>query len=414
MFNRTGIIQSSRRIRIAGIIAIAVVAAACGSSEASGEAAAPTTTTPPTTSPPTTTSPPSTTTTTTTAPAPLEPTEIVDAYYAAWTEGEVDQAMAHASSDFTSSVGNGPTTANYMAYVAAVGQQVTVTDCSSTRNGLSDVVTCKVEQSDALVEALALLPPRVKHTVTDGTLDEIKFSETYGEADYYLGSFARAADPTGYQTACAAGASESVLGGNEVEYTGDCGAFLAGFAGDAAADIIEQTEAAEQVDPVALVQAFYDAWDDGDMEAAATFLSPRVTSPAGTQSGTGLVRLINYMEYVKAIPQSVQAGDCDSLGSLVTCHVEFRDALINALGIEGSSATHEIRLGLISHVALGAQYAESDAAVAGFLRDNGGADFETACAVPDDGSAKGELGLAFTGTCGAFVAQHIDDAAEGS
>jgi hypothetical protein len=205
-----------------------------------------------------------------------------------------------------------------------------------------------------------------------------------------------------------------VLAANQVEYTEACGVYLAGHAAAAAADILQQAAAAESVDPVALVEAFYQAWDTGEIDAATALLSPRVTSQAGTQPGTGLIRLSNYMEYIKAIPQSISAADCELRGSLVTCNVEFRDAVIDALGIEGGSAAHEIKLGLISYVALGAQYAESDSAVAAYIRESGGDEFATACSVPEDGSAKGELGLAFTGTCGAFVALHIDDAAAAS
>ena len=47
-------------------------------------------------------------------------------------------------------------------------------------------------------------------------------------------------------------------------------------------------------------------WGDaGDIEAASAFLSPLVTSPAGSQEGTGYARLVNLMEYVTHVLMKV-------------------------------------------------------------------------------------------------------------
>ena len=385
----------ARRARLALAVVVVLAAGACGDGGGSL---------------------PETPATTAVAVTELAPVETVEAFYASWAGDNIPQAMTTASPDFESSVGDGDATSEFMSFTLALGRVLTTSDCTSTRNGASDIVSCTIHVEDPTVAALELRPPRAKHTLTDGVLVKVDFNDLYLAADEALASYAHSSDADGFAAACASGTAASGSSNLDPVYTGTCGEFLSNYSIDTATHLIvlAETEIVDIIDPAAVVRGFYDAWGSGDVEAAVAFLSPDVTSPAGPNPGQGLQRLRNYMEYITAIQQTVTISECSTLGStLVTCHVEYRDQLIDTLGIAGSNALHEVSDGLLTFVTISTQYAKADSVLAQYLADVGGQSFGTACALPDDGSVWGEFGIAYNAPCGSFALEFVADVVAG-
>jgi ketosteroid isomerase-like protein len=409
---------------IIGIAALVLLASACGGgADAESPPVIATTTTAPIATPTSTQVESATTdtaeTTTTMSELEASPTadETVLAFYEAWSQGNIEDAMALVSPDMRSSFGTHEAMRNFMKYVHEVGRKHTVSDCLVAANGTTDIVTCTVQAEGDVVEALGAGPPRERHLVGESLLLNATFSPTYASADRALASVASTVDARGYEEACAGPGDGSAAQFHEVVYTGDCGAFIGGFA-EAATAVVSGFQPGADADPVAVVLAFYGSWNAGNVAEASAFLSPDVISEVATEAGPGFHRLRNFMEFVASIPQSVSATECKLLGSstnpaIVNCLVEYHDPLIDAMAIGGARVPHKVGNGLLLSVNVGGQYVVSERALSEFASQADPEAMQTACKDPDAGYGLvyAEFGLAYDGRCGAFVGQFIDEAA---
>lgn len=389
-----------------GMGVLAVITSACGGSS---DADSTTTSTEARTT--TTTTEAAVDSTTTSSNPVVEPEEVLEGFYRSWADGRIDDAMSLTAPGFASSVGSSTETTGYLEFVTNLGVQASVDECSTTPIGSGVSISCDFVMNHPVGNALELEPPRAKHTIQDGFLTEINWRPIYTLADATLNSYAAGADPDGHRAACAEN-TDLVLSGLTVNYTSSCGSFLAGHAGDAAMEIIAAAAAGDELDPVQVVADFYDAWGAGDLTAAASYLSPTLTSPAGAEVGPGLPRFLTYMRFIDTVPQNVSAADCELTGSdLVTCTVSYRDPVIDALGIEGGNTLHRVKHGLLVHVTLPAPYAESDRAVDSYLKANAAEEYAEECAIPEGGLTWGEFGLAFNARCAEFIGGYLEEIA---
>jgi len=406
------------RVRLVAAV-VALLVAGCsgdaGSEPATPSSTAATTASPSTAAPtsvPATVAPNTTVAATTVPPTTMPPApaadQIVVDFYGSWSSGDLESALALVSPDVTSTWGAADDLADHMAYSVAVGQMRVPVECVVAANGPSSIVTCTVPVAGPVVDGLAIEAPRERHLVRDGMIVNITFSPAYAPAEQALSLAAMAGDPSGYEAACPVAPAPSA----------ECGAFVRGFAGEAVA-LLPDLLPDEDADPIAVVAAFYEAWNAGDVVGASQYLSPDVVSEVGTEPGLGYHRLRNFMEFAANLPVAVSAGECELLGSgtnpaIVLCFVEYHSEVFDSMGIGGARVPHKVAGGVLTSVNVGAQYAVAEKALADFVAEAAGDEFATVCSDPEEGAGitYAEFGFSYNARCGAFVSQYVSDAAQ--
>ena len=159
---------------------------------------------------------------------------------------------------------------------------------------------------------------------------------------------------------------------------------------------------------IEVVEAFFEAWAAGDIDAAMAFTSPDLSSPFGDRQATR-----NFMEHVIAAGQMLIVTDCDALlRTSVNCTVEIRDPVTLALEIEPPRESQGVRDGLVSSISSSPVYLPADQALNETAEELDPDGYEAACGPRDDGSAAQHGAFWYGAECGEFLGQFAEEAAD--
>lgn len=152
--------------------------------------------------------------------------------------------------------------------------------------------------------------------------------------------------------------------------------------------------------PIGVVEAFFERWNDGDVDGAMALVSPEVTA-FGIPGAANLKGLI---EYTSQFDGRMEV-DCQSaaIAGRVTCDWAFASPGVEALGLP----VNENRLftvvdGLITTL-VPAQYPDFETQLAAFAESEDPVGYAEECS-PDGISPLGLAGHPFNVRCGAFLA----------
>lgn len=154
-------------------------------------------------------------------------------------------------------------------------------------------------------------------------------------------------------------------------------------------------------DPVEVVTAFFDRWNDGDVGAALELLDPEATINVGFNS---LAELRGLMEYAAAwgADMDVTCRAIERAGS-VSCEWEWTAPSVAAVRLDGANTRRfQVSDGLITSLVT-PSYGGHESAVSTYARDVDPAGFAAACD-PEGADSVSSYGFAFDAECGRFLA----------
>ena len=154
-------------------------------------------------------------------------------------------------------------------------------------------------------------------------------------------------------------------------------------------------------DPVEVVTAFFDRWNDGDVDAALELLDPEVTINVGFNS---LAELRGLMEYAAAWGADMDvACRATELAGSVSCEWEWEAASVAALGLDGPNTRRfQVSGGLITSLVTPSYGAHEDA-ISAYARRVDPEGFAAACD-PNGAASVSAYGFVFDAECGRFLA----------
>lgn len=154
-------------------------------------------------------------------------------------------------------------------------------------------------------------------------------------------------------------------------------------------------------EPIDVVEAYFDRWNAGDINAALALLSPDVSINGGLQ---GIEDVRPVMDFaVEFDGDMVVSCEPALIDTQATCLWDFTTAGVAALGIEPRRRTFTVEGGLITAFST-PDFGRFDAGIAEFAESVDPAAFEANCA-PVEGDHLSQAGFAHTSKCGAHLAQ---------
>jgi hypothetical protein len=154
-------------------------------------------------------------------------------------------------------------------------------------------------------------------------------------------------------------------------------------------------------DPVGTVEAFFEHWNRGDVEAAMSLVHPdAVVNRTATTDD-----LRDFMAWVVEL-DGFMAVDCvaGSGPGRVSCDWSFVSAAVDALGLPGASGVAIAVGGRGIESLTTPDYSEFERQIAAFARDRDPPGFAAECGV-SDGAASSSAGFTYTPECGTFFAE---------
>jgi hypothetical protein len=154
-------------------------------------------------------------------------------------------------------------------------------------------------------------------------------------------------------------------------------------------------------DPVAVVTAYFDRWNEGDVDGALELLDPDATINVGFNSRAELRGL---MEYATAwgYPMDATCRATERAGS-VSCEWEWTAESVAALGLDGPNQRRfQVTDGLITSLVT-PSYGAHEGAVSGYAKSADPDGFATACD-PGGAISVSAYDFAFDAECGRFLA----------
>ena len=154
-------------------------------------------------------------------------------------------------------------------------------------------------------------------------------------------------------------------------------------------------------DPMEVVDAFFDRWNRGDVDAALALVDPEVAVNGGLQDWFDLRGLMVFAAQFDAEMES----ECRLLAEegALSCDWAWRSASAEAVGVAGSQGSgFTVTDGGITALRT-PNYGAVELALSSFAREADAAGFSTSCA-PDGQSPRGASGLPFNERCGRFLA----------
>lgn len=154
-------------------------------------------------------------------------------------------------------------------------------------------------------------------------------------------------------------------------------------------------------DPVEVVTAFFDRWNDRDVDGAMELLDPEVTINVGFNS---LAELRGLMEYAAAwgADMDVTCRATERPGA-VSCDWEWTAPSVAAVGLDGANTRRfQVSDGLITSLVT-PNYGGHERAVSTYAREVDPDGFAGACD-PDGAESVSSYDFAFDAECGRFLA----------
>lgn len=154
-------------------------------------------------------------------------------------------------------------------------------------------------------------------------------------------------------------------------------------------------------DPIEVVDAFFDRWNRGDVDAALALVDPEVAVNSGLQEWSDLRGLMLFAAQFDAEMEAA----CGPLAEEETlnCAWAWRSASAEALGAGGAQQSRFVVTdGLIAAMST-PNYGAVERALSEFAREADSAGYSAACA-PDGESPRSASGFVFNEQCGRFLA----------
>jgi hypothetical protein len=155
-------------------------------------------------------------------------------------------------------------------------------------------------------------------------------------------------------------------------------------------------------EPTGVVNAFFDRWNRGDVDAALGLVASDVAVNAGLQDRLDLRGLMLFAAQF----DGAMEAECSTLSEqgAVSCAWVWRSAAADSLGVPGlDAARFVVREGMITELST-PNYGIVEQALSNFAREVDPAGFATAC-TPDGESPRSVYGFPFNSQCGGFLAE---------
>jgi hypothetical protein len=315
---------------------------------------------------------------------------VVDSFFDDWNAASYDKAIGHLDEAVLI---QGRAWAdgewrNFMEYTVAVGMRIKA-DCVYVGSD----VRCEIDRIDPLD---GLTPAdasgAMTFTVVDGLITSFTVPSNRTSQDF-LAEFAQQASPSDYVSACSrvAGSKSGVA---DFAFNAACGTHLATQIGPYV----------QALDEVAVVDAYFEAWNQGHIEATEALQHPelRVNGFQVAEDWT------NFMAYTAAFDGGHDV-ECEPSVSGPLCAWTWNTPFANAQTTESigkPKLRFSVSNGLVSSFNT-PTYGLFEAPLALFASAADREMFETACA-SDGVSLHGADGIVFNGACGALLASHTD------
>ena len=184
------------------------------------------------------------------------------------------------------------------------------------------------------------------------------------------------------------------------------GAWLA-LAGSAEKTVAEDAADGE---PVAVIEAFYKKWSEGDVNGALELVSTK----DGTEDNLFLQQTMEYVTAIEPEGWFWSVSDCvEQVPGTYNCRVELvGDPLLATMGVVAGRLQLRVEDGKLTQApqVFGVDAAQADRRLATYSQKQDPAGYEAVC-VGANGRAYEANGVVYDNACGVFLAQYLESLA---